>query len=194
MLQPSLTKNDRKAKFLIYTVSFVVFAAVVFLSKYKLNIDPGFNVHVFAKANAIINSMVAVLLLAGLFSVKQKKYELHKKIMLTAITLSVLFLLSYIAHHLLAGDTKYGDLNHDGILSIDEKLMAGNLRMVYYFILITHIPLAAIILPFILFTAYRALTGEYDTHKRLVRITWPVWFYVAVTGVVVYLLISPYYN
>jgi putative membrane protein len=194
MLQPSLTKNDRKAKFLIYTVSFVVFAAVVFLSKYKLNIDPGFNVHVFAKANAIINSMVAFLLLAGLFSVKQKKYELHKKIMLTAIALSVLFLLSYIAHHLLAGDTKYGDLNHDGILSIDEKLMAGNLRMVYYFILITHIPLAAIILPFILFTAYRALTGEYDTHKRLVRITWPVWFYVAVTGVVVYLLISPYYN
>jgi putative membrane protein len=194
MLQPSLKKNDRKARLLIYTVSVVVFAAVVFLSKYKLNIDPGFDVHVFAKANAIINSMVAVLLLAGLFSAKQKKYELHKKIMLTAISLSVLFLISYIAHHLLAGDTKYGDLNHDGILSIDEKLMAGNLRMVYYFILVTHIPLAAVILPFILFTAYRALTGEYDKHKKLVRITWPVWFYVAVTGVVVYLMINPYYN
>jgi putative membrane protein len=194
MLQPSLTKNDKKAKLLIYTVSFVVFAAVVFLSKYKLDIDLGFDVHVFANANAIINSMVAVLLLTGLFAAKQKKYELHKKIMLTAISLSVLFLLSYIAHHLLAGDTKYGDLNHDGIVSIDEKALAGNLRMVYYFILITHIPLAAIILPFILFTAYRALTGEYDKHKRLVRITWPVWFYVAVTGVVVYLMISPYYN
>ena len=194
MLQPSLVKHDKKAKLLIYTVSFVVFAAVVFLSKYKLNVDLGFDVHVFAKANAIINSIVAVLLLAGLFSAKQKKYELHKKIMLTAISLSVLFLLSYIAHHLLAGDTKYGDLNHDGIVSLDEKSLAGNLRMVYYFILITHIPLAAIILPFILFTAYRALTGEYETHKKLVRITWPVWFYVAVTGVVVYLMISPYYN
>ena len=114
--------------------------------------------------------------------------------MLTSISLSVLFLLSYIAHHLLAGDTKYGDLNHDGIVSLDEKALAGNLRMIYYFILITHIPLAAIILPFILFTAYRALTGEYDKHKKLVRITWPVWFYVAVTGVVVYLMISPYYN
>jgi putative membrane protein len=114
--------------------------------------------------------------------------------MLSAILLSVLFLLSYIAHHLLAGDTKYGDLNHDGILSIDEKILAGNLRMVYYFILITHIPLAAIILPFILFTAYRALTGEYDKHKKLVRITWPVWFYVAVSGVIVYLMISPYYS
>lgn len=114
--------------------------------------------------------------------------------MLTAISMSVLFLLSYIAHHLLAGDTKYGDLNHDGIVSLGEKALAGNLRMIYYFILITHIPLAAIILPFILFTAYRALTGEYDKHKRLVRITWPVWFYVAVTGVIVYLMISPYYN
>ena len=194
MLQPSLTKNDKKAKLLIYTVSFVVFAAVVFLSKYKLNVNLGFDVHVFAKTNAIINSVVAVLLLAGLFTAKQKKYELHKKIMLSAISLSVLFLISYIAHHLLAGDTKYGDINHDGILSIDEKTLAGNLRLVYYFILITHIPLAAIILPFILFTAYRALTGEYEQHKKLVRITWPVWFYVAVTGVVVYLMISPYYN
>ena len=194
MLQPSLTKNDKKAKLLIYTVSFVVFAAVVFLSKFKLDVDPGFDVHVFAKANAIINSMVAILLVAGLFFVKQHKYVVHKKIMLTAISLSVLFLLSYIAHHLLAGDTKYGDINHDGIVSIDEKGLAGNLRMVYYFVLITHIPLAAIILPFILFTAYRALTGDYEKHKKLVRFTWPVWFYVAVTGVVVYLMISPYYN
>lgn len=194
MLQPSLTKNDKKAKLLIYTVSFVVFAAVVFLSKYKLNVDLGFDVHVFAKVNAVINSIVAVLLVAGLFFVKQNKYVTHKKIMLTAISLSVLFLLSYIAHHLLAGDTKYGDTNHDGILSLNEKALAGNLRMVYYFVLITHIPLAAIILPFILFTAYRALTGDYEKHKKLVRITWPVWFYVAVTGVAVYLMISPYYN
>jgi len=194
MLPPSLTKNDKNAKLLIYTVSFVVFAAVVFLSKYKLDVNLGFDVHVFAKANATINSLVAVLLLAGLLTVKQKKYAVHKKIMLTAISLSVLFLVSYIAHHLLAGDTKYGDINHDGILSVDEKALAGNLRVVYYFILITHIPLAAIILPFILFTAYRALIGEYDKHKKLVRITWPVWFYVAVTGVVVYLMISPYYN
>ena len=194
MLQPAIEKNDKKAKLFIYTVSFVVFGAVVFLSKYKLKVDLGFDVHAFAKINAVINSLVAVLLLAGLFTVKQKNYELHKKIMLSAILLSVLFLLSYIAHHLLAGDTKYGDLNHDGILSIDEKMLAGNLRMIYYFILITHIPLAAIILPFILFTAYRALTGEYDKHKKLVRITWPVWFYVAVSGVIVYLMINPYYS
>lgn len=194
MLQPVIKKNDKKAKLLIYSVSFVVFAAVVFLSKYKLEVDLGFDVHVFAKANAIINTLVAVLLLAGLYTAKQKNYELHRSIMLSAIILSVFFLVSYIGHHLLAGDTKFGDLNNDGIVSIDEKALAGNIRLVYYFILITHIPLAAIILPFILFTAYRALTGEYDKHKKLVRITWPVWFYVAVSGVIVYLMISPYYN
>ncbi len=193
MLQPTLNKNDKKAKLLIYTVSFVVFAAVALLSKFKLSVDLGFDVHLFAKANAFINSVVAVLLVAGLITVKQKKFALHKKIMLSAMVLSILFLVSYICHHLLAGETKFGDINHDGILSDDEKLAAGSLRMVYYFILITHIPLAAIILPFILFTAYRALIGEYDQHKKLTRITWPVWFYVAVTGVIVYVMISPYY-
>ena len=194
MLQPSLVKNDNKAKVLIWTVSIIVFVAVVILSKVKLVLDLPFNVHVFATINAVINSVVAVLLVAGLVTAKSKNYVLHKKIMLSAIILSVLFLVSYICHHLLAGDTKYGDLDHDGILSINETAMAGSVRMYYYVLLLTHIPLAAIILPFILFTAYRALTGEYEKHIKLVRITWPVWFFVAVSGVVVYLMISPYYN
>ena len=193
MIQPALQKNDKKAKWLIYTVSFVIFVAVVLLSQVKLNVDLGFDVHVFAKANAVINSIVALLLLAGLVTIKQKKYVVHKNIMLMAMLLSVLFLLSYISHHLLAGDTKFGDINHDGILSEEEKTTAGNIRLLYYFILLTHIPLAAIILPFILFTAYRALIGEYEQHKKLTRFTWPIWFYVAVTGVVVYIMISPYY-
>ena len=114
--------------------------------------------------------------------------------MLAAIVLSLFFLLSYICHHLLSGDSKYGDLNHDGILSADEKSLAGTTRYVYYVILATHIPLAGIILPFILFTAYRALTADYAKHMKLARITWPVWFYVAITGVIVYLMIRPYYN
>ena len=194
MLQPSFVKNDHKAKILIWSVSIVVFVAVVILSKVKLIVDLGFNVHIFATINAVINSIVAVLLVAGLITAKSQKYELHKKIMLTAIMLSVLFLISYICHHLLAGETKYGDLDHDGILSLNERAIAGGARVFYYILLITHIPLAAIILPFILFTAYRALTGEYEKHRKLVRITWPVWFFVAVSGVVVYLMISPYYN
>ena len=194
MLQPTLVKNDSKAKVLIWTVSIIVFVAVVILSKVKLVLDLPFNVHVFATINAVINSMVAVLLVAGLITAKSKNYATHKKIMLSAIVLSVLFLVSYICHHLLAGETKYGDLNHDGVLSMNETAMAGSARIFYYILLLTHIPLAAIILPFILFTAYRALTGEYDKHRKLVRITWPVWFFVAVSGVVVYLMISPYYN
>ena len=194
MLQPTLEKNDSKAKVLIWTVSIIVFVAVVILSKVKLVLDLPFNVHVFATINAVINSMVAVLLVAGLITAKSKNYAVHKKIMLSAIVLSVLFLVSYICHHLLAGETKYGDLNHDGVLTISETAMAGSARIFYYILLLTHIPLAAIILPFILFTAYRALTGEYDKHRKLVRITWPVWFFVAVSGVVVYLMISPYYN
>jgi len=194
MLQPSIEKNDRKAKILIWTVSIIVFVAVAFLSKYKLIIDLGFNPHLFAKANAIINSVVAFLLLAGLVTIKQKKYSLHKMIMLSAMALSILFLLCYIGHHLLAGETRYGDINHDGLVDDAERLQVGGLRTLYYIILVTHIPLAAIILPFILFAAYRALTGEYEQHKKLTRITWPVWFYVAVTGVIVYYMISPYYS
>ena len=193
MLPPPIEKNDKKAKLLIYTVSVVVFAVVALLSKYKLNVDLGFNPHVFALANAVINASVCILLMAGLVTVKQKKYALHRKIMLAAIILSILFLISYICHHLFAGETKFGDINHDGILSDDEKMQAGGLRIMYYCILATHIPLAAIILPFILFTAYRALTGEYDRHKKMVRITWPIWFYVAISGVIIYFWISPYY-
>jgi len=192
--QPLLIKNDRRAKIFIWSVSIIVFLVIAILSKVKLNVDLGFNPHLFAKANAFINFSVTILLLAGLWAIKRKKYLLHKRIMVAAIILSILFLVSYICHHLFAGETKFGDIDHNGIVSLDEKTMAGSLRIVYYFILGTHIPLAGIILPFILFTAYRSLTGEYERHKKLARITWPVWLYVAITGVAVYLMISPYYR
>ena len=194
MLQPSLKKNDPKAKLFIWIVSIIVFVAVAVLSRVKLNIAVPFDVHVFATINAVINTCVAVLLVAGLFAAKNGNYLLHKKIMVTAICLSVLFLISYICHHLMAGETRYGDMNHDGALSMDEMMRAGGTRSFYYILLITHIPLAGIILPFILFTAYRALIGEYEAHKKLVRFTWPIWFYVAASGVVIYWMIKPFYN
>jgi putative membrane protein len=194
MLNAAWKKNDKKAKLLIFTFSAIVFAAVVVLGRVKLDVQVGFDVHIFAAINAVINSMVAVLLLVALIAVKSRKYQLHKQLMLAAMVLSVLFLVSYICHHLLAGETRFGDVNQDGLVDEVEKAAVGSSRMIYYIILGTHIPLAGIILPFILFSAYRALTGEFDKHKKLVRITWPVWFYVAVTGVVVYLMISPYYG
>src|SRR6185312_9084771 len=191
--QPVLKKDDKNARLIIWLASIIVFIGISFLSGIQLHPKLNFDPHIFATFNAIINSCVAVLLVAGLFAVKSGNYLLHKKIMITAIILSVLFLVSYVCHHLFSGETKFGDLNHDGILSLDEKNRAGSLRYFYYAILITHIPLAGIILPFILFTAYRALSGDYQKHKKLARVTWPVWLYVAVSGVLVYLLIRPYY-
>jgi putative membrane protein len=180
MLQATLKKNDIKAKWLIGIFSFVVFAVVASLNKIKLHIKVDFDVHIFAVANAIINSLVAVLLVAALMAVKQGKYLLHKKLMMGALVLSILFLVSYIAHHILAGETKFGG--------------EGIMKLVYLIILFTHILLAAVILPFILFTTYRAMIAEFPAHKKLAKITWPLWFYVAVTGPVVYLMISPYYH
>ncbi len=194
MLQASIQKNDIKARGLIITFSFIVFAAVVLLGQFKLNVSLGFNVHIFAKLNALINSLVAILLVAALIAVKQRRYSTHKIIMLFALALSIIFLVSYITHRLLSGEAVFGDTNHDGILSPDEKIAAGSMRTVYLLILITHVFLAAVILPFILFTAYRALIAEYPLHKKIARYTWPMWFYVAVTGPVVYWMISPYYR
>ena len=179
MIPPLIQRNDRKYRWLIGIFSFVIFIVIVILGRVKLDVDTGFDIHVFAKINAVINSVVSLLLLAGLIAIKNRKYILHRNIMAGAMGLSILFLLSYIAHHLLAGDTRFGG--------------EGSIRYVYFTILITHIFLAAIILPFILFTTYRALIGEWKGHRKLARITWPVWFYVSVSGVIVYLMISPYY-
>lgn len=194
MLEASIQRNDKKAYWMIGIFSVVVFVIIVALGKYKLNVHPSFDVHIFARIDAITNSVVTLFLLAGLWAVSVGKYKLHRTIMIGAMLLSVIFLLSYIAHHLLAGEARFGDINHDGIVSVDEKLQAGSLRYVYFLLLGTHIILAAFILPFILFTAYRGLTGEYEKHKKLARYTWPLWLYVAITGPVVYLLISPYYT
>ena len=117
LLQPAIKKNDKQAKLLILVFSFVIFAAISFLTQVKINVNLGFNVHVFAFANAIINSMIAILLVAALIAVKNGFYLLHKRIMITALILSIIFLISYIAHHLLAGEAYFGDINHDGKLS-----------------------------------------------------------------------------
>lgn len=196
MLKPLLQKNDRKAKRLIFIVSFVVFALVTVLGKYNLagKVNLSFDEHVFALFNAFINATVGLLLIAGLLTVKNKNFELHKRIMLMALGLSVLFLLSYVAHHLLAGETAYGETDGVKGLSEVELTAAGSMRNFYLLLLLTHIPLAGLVLPFILFAAYRALTGEYEQHKKLVRFVWPLWFYVAITGVIIYCMIEPYYT
>ena len=181
MIQPVLQRNDKRAYGIIATLSIVVFLVVLSLGKFKLlQIELGFNPHLFARINAFINSIVSILLVYGLVLVKQKKYEQHRTVMLTAFAFSSLFLVSYILHHLLTVDTHFGG--------------EGPIRYFYYPLLITHIILAATILPFILLTTYRGLTADFGQHRKIAKITFPIWLYVSASGVIVYLLISPYYS
>lgn len=185
MKQPVLQRNDKAAYGLIATLSLVVFLVVVALGKFKLwiilghEVELGFDPHIFARINGLINSIVAILLVYGLMLVKQKKFEQHRNVMLTAFAFSSLFLVSYILHHLLTNDTHFGG--------------EGAIRYFYFPLLITHIFLAATVLPFILLTTYRGLTGDFGQHRQIAKITYPIWLYVSVSGVLVYLMISPYY-
>jgi putative membrane protein len=189
----SLTKNDRKARILILSFSAIVFIAVTALERVTLQVDLGFDPHLFALGSAAINTIVAVLLVAGLITARNRNYTAHRNIMLVAILLSVLFLVFYIAHHLFSGSTLYGDFDRNGTVDEKEITRAGAMRTVYRVLLGTHILLAGISLPFILFSAYRALTNQNARHRKIAKITWPMWFYVAVTGPVIYALISRFY-
>lgn len=176
-----MQKNDRLAKIVIAIISVVIFVAIIALDRHVVQVPYpfSFDVHVFALINAVINTAVALLLIFAILAVKQRKYRLHKQLMLSAIALSVMFLITYICHHMWAGDTHFGG--------------EGAIRYLYYFILITHIILAAVILPFILFTAYRGLTEDFTRHRKIARYTFPLWLYVAITGPLIYIMIYPYY-
>jgi len=134
----------------------------------------------FPRFHAILNSMTALCLLTGVFFVRNKKIKQHRMAMLTAFFLSAIFLVSYITYHSLSEPTSYGG--------------EGLLKSIYYFVLITHIILAALILPLILFTFSKAINNNITAHRKLARWTFPLWLYVALSGVLVYLMISPYYN
>ncbi|HMV15441.1 MAG TPA: DUF420 domain-containing protein [Chitinophagales bacterium] len=180
VFQAMITKNDKLAYIVIGFFSLLIFFAITALARVKIDVNLGFDPHIFATINASINFMVSLLLPTGIYFAKQKKYDAHRKVMVIAIVLSSLFLISYVLHHLLTNSTPY-------------PKDAGNIKYFYYFILITHIILAGIILPFVLLTAYRAATAEFPKHKKIARITFPIWWYVSITGVIVYCMISPYY-
>jgi putative membrane protein len=178
----------------IITISIAIPMAVAFLILgLHTKVNLGFKTSSLPLFHAILNSTTAILLLASLYFIKNRRVRAHRNANLTAVVLSAIFLISYVIYHSTNPSVKYGDLNHDGILSADEKLQAGNLRFLYYFILTSHIILSGIIIPFVLFTLQRAFQGRFEKHKKLARITWPLWFYVAVSGVIVYVMISPYY-
>ena len=142
---------------------------------------------------AAINGITAVFLVTAVIMIKKGHKDWHEIIMKSAIVLSVVFLILYVAYHATSDATKFGDTNLDGVVSGAERVAVGATAYIYYFILITHILLSIGVIPFVLVTYVRAITGRFKMHKKIARITFPIWLYVAVTGVIVYFMISPYY-
>jgi len=164
---------------IILSVAIPLVVALLFGVKLK---DFGYNVEPLSflpPIYATINGITAVLLVTAVWAIKNGKRQLHENLMKTAIACSVAFLGMYVAYHMTADSTKFGG--------------EGAIKYIYYFILFTHIVLSVIIIPFVLITYVRALAERFDKHRKLARITYPMWLYVAVTGVIVYLMISPYY-
>jgi putative membrane protein len=188
-------KLEKKFKGSIIAVSIIIPVAVAVLFSVKLK-DLGIEVEPLSflpPIYASINGITALLLIMGVMAIKNGNRKVHEKLMTLAIACSVIFLVMYVAYHMTAESTRFGDVNGDGMLDDIEKTNAGSMRYAYFFILISHIILSIAIIPLVLFTYVRALAEQFDRHKKLAKITFPIWLYVAVTGVVVYLMISPYY-
>lgn len=169
--------NQQPYRKLIIAVSIIIPVVVAVLFRVKI---PGYDLSFLPPIYASINGLTAILLIAGVMAIKNGKRQLHQRIMKVCIGLSASFLFMYVLYHMTSDSTPYGG--------------EGMLRYVYFFILVTHIVLSIVIIPMVLFTFARGLFGEYERHKALARYTFPLWLYVAVTGVVVYLMISPYYG
>ena len=129
---------------------------------------------------ASINALTSIILIVAVWAVKTKKLKLHEQLMKTAIVFSIIFLMMYIAYHMTSESTKFGG--------------EGNLKVFYFILLLSHIALSIIVIPFVLITYVRAITNNIELHKKIAKITFPLWLYVAISGVVVYLLIAPYYQ
>ena len=179
----------------VAAVSVFVFLVVLILNRHLIPapaIVPSF-VPFLPKLNAALNGTCSILLLTSLYFIKQGNITVHKRSNILTFCLSSLSLVSYILFHYLKPETRFGDLNGDGLLSPEEKAAVGNIRYVYYVILTSHIILAAGVLPLILLSFYRGLQMQVEKHKKLVRWTFPIWLYVTITGVIVYFMIAPYY-
>jgi len=193
-ITPNKGLEQRFSKFII-AVSIVIPVVVAVLFGVKLK-DFGYDVAPLSflpPIYATINGVTALVLIWAVRSIRNGNRKLHERLMTFAICLSVAFLVMYVAYHMTADSAVYGDANHDGIRSETEAANVGAMRFAYLFILLTHIVLSIAIIPLVLVTYVRALAQTFDRHRKLARITFPIWLYVAVTGVVVYLMISPYY-
>jgi len=173
--------NEKALNRLIWVISIITpLAVAVLLNPRFPKLNLGFNTSFLPLLNAMINSTVGFLLMLGLYFIRNKKNQQHKQCMIGAFVLSIVFLISYVFYHLSAGHTPY----------CSEGLAP---RSVYYFTLISHIIISAFIIPLAAFTIKRAAFSQFEAHKILAKITWPLWLYVSITGVLVYILNSPCY-
>ena len=171
----------------------VAVPALVALLYFSREMNLGLNVGWIPKVNAIINTITAIMLLMGLMAIKSQIVILHKRFMTAALSLSGLFLLLYVLYHSNSDPTLYGDLDKNGALDAMEKENAGVGLMIYRIILGSHILLSIVILPLALITFVRGLAEKFDKHRKIARITLPIWLYVTISGVIVYAMISEYY-
>lgn len=181
----------------VFAITVFVIIVVVLLNRHLIPgpaVAPAFTPYL-PKLNAILNGTCTVLLLTSLYFIKRGNITVHKRLNILTFCLSALFLVSYILfHYLMRNEILYGDVNGDGVLSDAERASAGGMRTLYLAILTPHIILAALVLPLILLSFYRGLQMQVQKHKKLVRWTFPIWLYVTVSGVIVYLMIAPYYH
>jgi putative membrane protein len=182
--------NEKVFRKWIIVLSIVIPVAVALLFKIKIE---GFDTTFLPPIYAFTNGLTAVLLIMALLAVKRKNIDLHQKLIKICLGLSVLFLVLYVARHITASDTVYGDLDKNGIRSEEELKAVGSTLYMYLFFLITHIALSVVVIPFVLFTYMRGALNQVEKHRKLAKITFPIWLYVAVTGVIVYYMIAPYY-
>jgi putative membrane protein len=186
--------TDKTAITLTTIITVVVFTTVTVLGS-KIIPHPEIPeiVKSFPKYSAFINGLTSIVLILSFLSIKNKKIELHRKLNYTAMILSGIFLVLYIATHFFFPDTRYGDVNNNNVIDESEKAIAGSSRIIYLVILISHILLAAIVLPMVLLSFHYGKTNNVMKHRKLTRFSFPIWLYVTITGVIVYLMISPYY-
>ncbi len=188
-------ENKKSYTGVIWILSIVVpvLVAVLIFAPSKIE-GAGDWVYVLPHLNAALNSITSVVLILGLIFIKQKKIRSHRLMMSTAFVLGSLFLVSYVIYHATADSTVYGDLSGNGMLDEAEKTSSLMFwRGFYISILLPHIVLAAVVVPFVLFAFYYALNNKIEKHKKVVKYTYPIWLFVSITGVIVYLMISPYY-
>lgn len=168
---------EKKFKLWINIVSIAVPVVVALLFGVRIpNVEP---LTFLPPIYASMNGITAILLLGALWAIKNKKIPLHENLMTTAVACSLLFLLMYVAYHMTSDPTPYGG--------------EGTIKYIYYFTLVSHIVLSVVVIPLVLHSYVRAYLGDFIAHKKIVKYAYPVWLYVAITGVVVYLMISPYY-